>query len=146
MTRALGWIVQGAATLVLLAYALHLLGIGPGTTGSDTWEYNSLLGVAALVCLARAALVPADRLAWAFLGAGLASWFAGELYFTLKLADLPLTPVPSVSDYLSLAFYPASYVAISTSRDERLRASGRATRTRIGPTCRSHGARNRTTA
>jgi diguanylate cyclase (GGDEF)-like protein len=112
VTRALGWIVQGAAALVLLAYALHLLGVGPGSTGSDTWEYNSLLGVAALVCLARAALVPADRLAWTFLGAGLASWFAGELYFTLKLADLPLTPVPSISDYLSLAFYPASYVAL----------------------------------
>src|SRR5215208_8129999 len=99
------WVVQGAATLVLVAYGLHLLGVGRESAGFDTSAYNGLLGVAALLCLARAAFVKADRLAWAFLGGGLASWFAGEIYFTLELAEIPLTPVPSVSDYLSLAFY-----------------------------------------
>ena len=110
--RIAAWTVQGAATLALLAYGLHLVGVGNESIGFDTWAYNSLFGVAALLCLARAWFVTADRLAWAFLGLGLASWFAGEVYFTLELADIPLTPVPSVSDYLSLAFYPASYVAL----------------------------------
>jgi diguanylate cyclase (GGDEF)-like protein len=100
------------ATIALLAYALHLVGIGGESEGFDTWAYNSLFGVAALLCLARSAFIPADRLAWAFLGVGLACWFAGEVYFTLELADIVLTPVPSVSDYLSLAFYPASYIAL----------------------------------
>ncbi len=98
--------------MVLFAYALHLTGLGGESVDFDTWAYNSLFGVAALLCLARAAFVAADRLAWAFLGLGLACWFAGEVYFTLELADIRLTPVPSVSDYLSLAFYPASYVAL----------------------------------
>src|SRR4051812_45102288 len=108
--RIAAWTVQGAGTLALLAYGLHLVGIGHESQGFDTWAYNSLFGVAALLCLARAWFVTADRVAWIFLGLGLASWFAGEVYFTLELADIPLTPVPSVSDYLSLAFYPASYV------------------------------------
>src|SRR3954451_23890298 len=111
-TRLAAWGVQAAAMAVLAAYALHLLRVGRPSDAFDTWAYNSLLGVAAMLCLARAAFTRVDRLAWLCLGIGLACWFAGELYFTLELADMYLTPVPSISDYLSLAFYPASYVAL----------------------------------
>src|SRR5690349_9922578 len=92
--RFAAWGVQAAGTALLLAYALHLVGVGSESANFDTWSYNSLFAVAGLLCLARAAVVPVDRVAWAFLGIGLGCWFAGEVYFTLKLANLPLTPVP----------------------------------------------------
>ena len=76
------------------------------------WLYNGLLVAAALLCLGRAARSSQDRLAWLLFGLGIASWAAGEIYFTLVLEDLAEPPYPSVSDLLYLAFYPASYLAL----------------------------------
>ena len=55
------------------------------------------------------------------LGIGLLAWAAGEAYYSLFLDRLDSPPVPSVSDGLWLAFYPACYVAIVLLVRERVR-------------------------
>ena len=114
--------VQWAATAVLAAYALHLLGVGGPSDSFDSWAYNGLIGVSALLCLARGLAIREERTAWLFLGGGLLCWFAGEVYFSLWMADLYPTPVPSISDALLLAFYPASYVALVLMLRHRVRS------------------------
>ncbi len=56
--------------------------------------------------------MPAERAPWLLLGVGLLSWFGGELYYTVHLAEMAEPPYPSLSDALYLACYPASYVAL----------------------------------
>jgi hypothetical protein len=60
------------------------------------------------------------------LGAGMASWAAGSIYYSLFLIDLKVRPIPAVSDFLWLGFYPPAYAAIVLlfrARIERFRAS-----------------------
>jgi diguanylate cyclase (GGDEF)-like protein len=52
------------------------------------------------------------RAAWTLLGAGLLAWTAAEIYSSVVLAKMSDPPYPSLSDYLWLSFYPASYVAL----------------------------------
>jgi len=95
-----------------LAFAVHaLLGVGEGPLW-DGWLYNGLMGSAAAACLLRSALVREERRAWALLGAGIALWTAGEVYWSLFLTGLDQVPVPSPADILYLALYPASFVAL----------------------------------
>ena len=107
----------GGAALVLawLAFTLHaVLGFG-GTTADTlfgTWVYDGLMLGAAASCLARAAIVRRERLAWALLGAGLAAWTAGEIYYSAVLVGAESVPIPSPADAGYLAFYPLSYAAL----------------------------------
>jgi two-component system cell cycle response regulator len=67
-----------------------------------------------------------ERVAWLLMGAGLLSWAGGDITWTLLLADDPNPPHPSVSDFLYLAFYPASYaslILVARSRAESFRSS-----------------------
>lgn len=60
------------------------------------------------------------------LGAGMASWAAGSIYYSLFLIDLKTRPIPAVSDFLWLGFYPPAYAAIVLvfrARIERFRPS-----------------------
>ncbi len=77
------------------------IGVGDGTTV-----------VAALLCLARAVLVPQARVAWALLGAGPLLYVGGDLVYYGFLAHDSAPPYPSVSDALWLALYPALGVAL----------------------------------
>jgi hypothetical protein len=74
--------------------------------------YNAILVGAAALCVARAALVRSERVAWALMGLALASWAGGELYWTVVLADVAEPPFPSVADALWLGFLPAAYLAV----------------------------------
>jgi diguanylate cyclase (GGDEF)-like protein len=87
----------------------------------EIWVYNLLIAGAAGLCLARAAFVKTERLAWLVLGIGLVAWAAGEAYYSIFLADMSNPPLPSVSDALWLAFYPACYIAIVLLVRERVR-------------------------
>ena len=101
----------GAACLALLAHAAHTgLGLGYPQYNAllDEWVYNGLMVGAALACVVRGLTASRDRAAWLILGAGALSWSAGDLYFTFFLADESMPPLPSVSDGLFLAFYPAA--------------------------------------
>jgi hypothetical protein len=108
-------VAQLAALIGLLAYTAHVaLGFGGHSLDSFArdWLYDSLIVASALFCLARGALVRKERAAWLMLGLGLASWSAGEIYYTAVLAGQAHPPYPSAADALYLGFYPATYVAL----------------------------------
>src|SRR3954469_22883669 len=109
-----------AGAVALLALALHAahtgLGLGRGAALSpffDEWLYNGLMLGAAAALLLRGILRSRDRVAWLVLGAGALAWSAGDLYFSLFLADDAAAPMPSVSDVLFLAWYPAAYLGLA---------------------------------
>ena len=107
----------GGALLALafLAFALHTaLGFG-GSQLDDLfgiWIYDALMLGAAASCLARAALIRRERLAWALLGVGLLAWTGGEIYFSAAFAGSEDVPIPSLADAGYLAFYPFAYVGL----------------------------------
>ena len=116
--------VQLASLLALVGYAAQAAWsvCGSGADGFfEIYVYNALIFVAAGMCLVRAATTGRERGAWLVLGAGLLAWAAGEAYYSLFLTRLDSPPVPSVSDGLWLAFYPACYVAIVLLVRERVR-------------------------
>src|SRR3954451_5689626 len=67
---------------------------------------------AAGLCLLRGIVVRRARVAWLVLGAGLLSWMAADVYWTVAYANVDSPPTPSLADVLYLAFYPASYVGL----------------------------------
>jgi two-component system, cell cycle response regulator len=114
--RRPGRAVAAVAFAALAAHAAHTgLGVGrPELNGVfDQWLYNGLMLGAAVACLLRGVVRPADRVAWLLLGAGALAWSGGDLYYSLFLADEPEPPLPSVSDALFLSFYPAAYAALA---------------------------------
>ncbi|HET7444596.1 MAG TPA: diguanylate cyclase [Solirubrobacterales bacterium] len=115
----------GGAALVLgfLAFALHAA-IGFGGDAAETffgiWDYDALMLGAAASCLARAAIVRRERLAWSLLGAGLLAWTAGEIYYSAAFAGAESVPIPSLADAGYLAFYPLAYAALIVLMRERI--------------------------
>lgn len=96
-----------AAGLVLLAAHLATSLGGDGTSALfDHWLYNGLRVAAALACLARAARVAEERLAWALIGSGLLLNALGDTYWTFVTVDDPNPPMPSAGDVLMLSMYP----------------------------------------
>ncbi|HUC00827.1 MAG TPA: diguanylate cyclase [Solirubrobacterales bacterium] len=105
----------GALVLGFLAFVLHAA-TGFGGSAAETffgiWDYDSLMLGAAASCLARAAIVRRERLAWGLLGAGLLAWTAGEIYYSAAFAGSESVPIPSLADAGYLAFYPLAYGAL----------------------------------
>jgi len=118
--------LQALLMLAVAAYAVQGAVNEGGSTFWETWAYPGLILAAGGLCVARAATVRTDRIAWSLLGAGMLLWVAGEAWYTLFLADLEAPPIPSVSDALWLSFYPCCYAALVLlvhSRQEKLRLS-----------------------
>jgi diguanylate cyclase (GGDEF)-like protein len=120
----------GALTgVALLAYVVHTaFGVGsPALDGLfQDWVYAGLIVAAAVICLARGVALREERAAWLVMGAGLMAWAAGEISWTLLVADDPNPPYPSVADVLYLTFYPASYTSLlllARSRTDSFRSS-----------------------
>ena len=101
--------------MVTAAYGIEaLLGLhGPVDAFFDSWVYNGLLITASLACLARGVAVRAERLPWLLLGAALALWTTGDLYYFFAFSSTANVPIPSVADAFYLAFYPVSYIALA---------------------------------
>ena len=100
-------LVAGLAVLAL-SYIGHL---SPGGTRLyETWLYEGVELLAALGCLARAALVRAERPAWFFIGAALVATTFGDILFDFRYGGNP--PFPSSADVAYLFFYPLLYVGI----------------------------------
>jgi diguanylate cyclase (GGDEF)-like protein len=116
--------IAGIAVLAMLAHAAHGT-LNLGGSGLDTffhqWVYDGVMLAAASLCLARAALVRADRWAWLAMGAGLLCYFGGEVYWSLRLSGLEEPPYPSPADALYLGFYPFSYVGLVLLARARMR-------------------------
>ncbi|HEX6714731.1 MAG TPA: diguanylate cyclase [Thermoleophilaceae bacterium] len=113
----------------LLGYAAHV-GFGFGGSRLDgffqDWVYDSLIFAAAASCFVKAATTRTARGRWLCLGFALLAFFAGELYYTLRLSRLENPPFPSLADAFYLAFYPLAYaglVLFSPRESRRLRAS-----------------------
>ena len=66
-------------------------------------------GLAALLVLARAALVPSGRPAWLLLGLGLTTYAVANVHYFAVVQHLDPEPFPSWSDAGWLAFYPLAY-------------------------------------
>jgi diguanylate cyclase (GGDEF)-like protein len=115
--------------LGVLAFAVNIV-LGPGSQGLDDffqdWVYCGATVGAGAMCLLRGVAIRKERLAWILMGAGLLSWAAGDITWTVLLADDPNPPYPSLSDVLYLGFYPASYASlllVARSRAESFRSS-----------------------
>jgi two-component system, cell cycle response regulator len=116
--------VQIASLLALLGFAAQAAFTMFGTGADRFFEiyvYNALIFAAGGLCIGRAAVSRRERGPWLVLGIGLLAWAASEAYYSLFLDRLDSPPVPSVSDGLWLAFYPACYVAIVLLVRERVR-------------------------
>ena len=113
----------GAAALAAL-FAQSLLGFGDAAVDEfvAAYVYNGVILAGAAMCALRAVKVREERLAWAFLAAGLIAWSAGELHWTV-FPDSAESTGPGVSDALWLSFYPACYVAIVLMVRARLRGA-----------------------
>ena len=76
----------------------------------DNWVYDNLLFVAAILCASRAAFGAQSRAGWLALGAGIASWAAGDTYYTHWIGTDPNPPYPSPADAGYLGLFPLAYV------------------------------------
>jgi diguanylate cyclase len=107
----LAWIVLG---LFVAAEAVHeLFNLGGSSAFLEEWIPDVVVGVAAGLCLARAAHERHGRLAWLAFGAGLACWSAGSLLWSARYAGNQNPPYPTISDALWLAWYPFTGLGVA---------------------------------
>jgi two-component system, cell cycle response regulator len=105
----------GFLSILLAAYAAVTLGSLGSSTLQDAfgrWAYDAVVLGAAVAVLARSLSVSAERGAWMALGVGLLLWGLGQTYYSVFLYYASPAPVPSPSDALFLAFYPATFIAL----------------------------------
>lgn len=101
-----GFVCIGLAYLAFVLYAVT--GVGD-QTAFGTWVYCGVMLGASASCIARAALVRQERLAWLLIGAGLLLWTGGEIYYVSALSATGSIPIPSPADVGYLLFYPLTY-------------------------------------
>jgi two-component system, cell cycle response regulator len=117
-SRTSGIVLRGSWLMAGLLLAVFTLQMGTGLAGEgitslfQDYLYNGLLLAGAGFCLWRAAAASEERAAWLVMGAGLVSWTAGDVVWTVAYADDPNPPYPSVADALWLAWYPAAVVGL----------------------------------
>jgi diguanylate cyclase len=121
------------ALLVLIAaVAAYTVSTAPGVrTHSgysptlDGWLQNSTLMLASAIVGVRAWRVPASRLAWGSISAGLGLYGLGNIvYFTYVQYQMS-PPAPSAADYIWLSCYPFLYVGVFQLARERTTGTGR---------------------
>jgi diguanylate cyclase (GGDEF)-like protein len=96
--------------LVAVQIETHFGGVGTSEFFSR-WVYNAVGASAAACCLLRATRED-DRVTWALIGVAIASWTAGNVYYTIASANLQVVPSPSFADAGFLGVYPPAYVAL----------------------------------
>jgi diguanylate cyclase (GGDEF)-like protein len=113
------------ATLVLLLGASAVRAFVPF---GGFWDalfvdgvHDALMVIAAGMCGWRALRVREARAAWAWAGAALALYAAGEISWALLYEGMENPPYPSISDVFWLGFYPAIYVALGLLIRARVR-------------------------
>src|SRR5437588_2078223 len=101
-------------TACVVLTGLHVFGGGAVAEFIDDWAYNIAECVAAVLVLARARVIRAERTAWLTLGIGIAMFAAADLYYTLVLEPMGNPPSPSPADAGYLLFYVGAYAMIAT--------------------------------
>jgi len=114
----------GLAVALAALVALLARSDAPLRTPVEELLLHGILVASAASCAARARRPGEDRLAWALLGAGLASWTAGDLFQALALHGEPL-PGPSPADFGRLGLYPLTYAGLVLLAFGRLREAPR---------------------
>ena len=125
-----GLYALGALTgLGVLAYTGHVA-FGVGSEQHEDffqdWVYCAVSVGAGTICLLRGVAVRRERAAWIVMGIGLFAWAGGDITWTVLIAGDPSPPYPSISDFLYLVFYPASYASLlllARSRTDSFRSS-----------------------
>jgi two-component system cell cycle response regulator len=105
------------------AYAARVLvhAHGPVATLLDNWIYDGLIVLAAIVCAWGGAGQPTRiRLGWFALGAAIAAWAAGDIYYTHWLENDANAPFPSLADAGYLGFFPLAYAGFIMLIRERV--------------------------
>ena len=108
-------LLLGLALAGLVAVAAdYVLGVRPPVLSAAwDWAYNFTQVAAFAACALRAVRsAGTERAAWAALSAGLAGFVAGDLYYSLVLADMESPPFPSPADAGYLSIYPGAYVGL----------------------------------
>ena len=111
-----------------MSYALHAVVGAEGTVLDvlfDDWLWNGLFFLAAGICVARALLVRAERVAWLMVGIGLAVFGGGWVYYTAVVQEMASPPFPSPADGMWFVFYPLVYAACVLLLRERMRVLAR---------------------
>jgi two-component system cell cycle response regulator len=98
-----------AAYAAMAGFGLNEDGLGATI---DVPLYSALEVAAALFCLARAMVIRESRAAWLAVGLGIASFAAGDFYFSFVLADDETIPYPSVADAGYIGLYPLVYLGL----------------------------------
>jgi diguanylate cyclase (GGDEF)-like protein len=116
LALAVGLIAAGVANLLL----------GWGGSAVDAlvrgWGAAFVYVAAAAVVILRAVRVRHGRAAWVCLAGGLSLYAAGNVLWSLLYDGMDAPPIPSISDVLWLALYPASYVGLVLLAREHQRA------------------------
>jgi hypothetical protein len=98
------WLILGVLTVLEALNDLF------GFTGPrwlyDNWIHNIVLGICAVLVLARAAYEPIARRAWLAFGIALLLWFLGSALWDLAYTGETQVPYPSFADIFWLAWYP----------------------------------------
>jgi len=89
----------------------------------SNWIYDAVGIAAGVTCVLRG-LTARERRAWIWIGAGVLSWTAGDIYWTVALETVKSPPYPSLADAGYLGFYPPVFVGIGLLvRDRVIRFS-----------------------
>lgn len=106
--RSIALLIASVLVVWMVGDQINVLwGSGPrGSVVFGRVAYESILQVAALLCIARGVLYAKERGAWIAIGVGCMAWGAGDIYFQAVLAQLKEIPIPSPADGGYLAFYP----------------------------------------
>jgi diguanylate cyclase (GGDEF)-like protein len=109
LSAAVG-LIAAVTTVLVIGQAVDL-----GALGSAMHRWGTTITglVATATVAARVVAVERDRRAWIPLAGGLALYSAGWLLWATLWSDDPSAPIPSPSDVLWLAFYPAAYATIA---------------------------------
>jgi two-component system, cell cycle response regulator len=120
-------LLRGGGALLALGFVAFAVRAATGAGGStgDTifgdWVYDALMLGGAASCLLRARTIAQERLAWTLLGAALATWTAGEIFYEAASAGGAEVPIPSPADIGYLLFYPIAYAGLIVLVRGRLR-------------------------
>jgi len=104
----------GLLGLVVGSYAVLLVTrhTGDSTPDIDGWGVASFEMLAAVLVLSRAAFSRRDRAMGLLLGAGMASWAAGDFTMTIETLHGATPPTLSAANVLWYGFYPLAYVGV----------------------------------
>jgi len=115
-------VLAGTLLLYLFSFSLRSSGYSLITDGVLG---NAVLALPAIVCLIRAAVVPAQRLAFTLIGLAAAAFTAGNLTYIFHVQFLDPVPYPSLADVGYLLPYPLLLAAVVALAYPQLRGLDR---------------------